>query len=511
MTRFRALRTLRFRIAATVTITAALASIGVGVLASSWAHRAAEFDRRRQLEVGMDAAASTLSTIVSKHPTALTVSELFDSDGPIVGDYVPFGAVSDLFILPLAPDGTLGLVRSQQLIASTTTSNALGQLIGPCIPTRPVEPGANSQNSYVGSIYPAQEQTGPGEFLHPLSHEVCGDRLSALYIVITGRADVPGWAAIGIEPGVDSLIQSRPSFTLVRDLDGTLPWIALGVTVIAALVSYGVAGTVEAPVAEASTVARRISEGDFSARFANPGRDELGQMGEAMNQVADRLNAALAESERAREAQRRFVADAAHELRTPVSALVASATALEDPTTREAAASKVVPELRRLASLTENLLEISRLDAGHVLLATEWVDLHDLARETVSDFPGVALRGEPAKAITDPVRVRSILSELLTNATRYGASPIVVSTSRVGRSDLIEVTDAGSGVPEDLIDKVFDRFVQADSSRHGPGTGLGLAIARQNAELLGGRLELDADRHTFRLTLPSGPAPAASG
>ena len=208
--------------------------------------------------------------------------------------------------------------------------------------------------------------------------------------------------------------------------------------------------------------------------------DEFGVVAGAFNSVADQLVAALTESRTAAGRQARFVADVSHELRTPTAALLASATALEDPSTRDEAAVRIAPQLRRLSNLTENLLELSRLDAGRAPVIGDDVDLADLAREVAAESgDGVQSLGEPVEVRTDPVRVRSILTNLVSNAQRYGRPPVLVEVGATESGAEVSVTDDGDGVPVDVRDRVFERFVRGDASRHGEGSGLGLAIVAE--------------------------------
>lgn len=269
-----------------------------------------------------------------------------------------------------------------------------------------------------------------------------------------------------------------------------------------ALLALALAWTVARPVARAGRVATAVADGDLAARIPVRGNDALAVMSDAINAMADRLTGQIADLERANEAQRRFVSDVAHELRTPTAALLASAEALDNPATRGEAATLVGPQLRRLAGLTEDLLEISRMDAGHAAVALDRVDVVDLVAEVIADTD-IGYHG-PAELMvtTDPVRLQTILRNLTANAIQHGAPPVTVTLGREGAAVAIDVHDGGPGVPTELRDRVFDRFVRGDESRHGSSSGLGLAIAAENARLLGGTLALAADGSTFRLTLP---------
>lgn len=260
------------------------------------------------------------------------------------------------------------------------------------------------------------------------------------------------------------------------------------------------------PLIRARDMAEAVAAGDLGKRLPVRGRDPVARMSAAVNTMADRLTAQISELEQANQAQREFVSDVAHELRTPTAALLASAEALEHAETRDEAAALVAPQLRRLATLTEDLLEISRMDAGRAVVVPSRVDLADLVAEVVTDCgstDGVRVAGVlPHEVVTDPARLRVILRNLVANGLQHGAAPVTVEGGTRSGVVAITVSDAGPGVPPELRERVFDRFVRGDASRHGPSTGLGLAIAAENARLLGGSLTLSPDGRTFELTLP---------
>lgn len=278
-----------------------------------------------------------------------------------------------------------------------------------------------------------------------------------------------------------------------------LIWTGVLGSLLAALGAWWVSGWLTRPVRRASLFASRFALGEREVRLPVEGRDELADMSREFNEMSERVARTL-------EAQERFVADTAHELRTPTAALLASASALENPRTRDRAAALIAPQLRRLSGLTEDLLALSRFDADRERLTPQLVDLADLAGEVLRDLgaPGeVRLHeGGPGLAECDPVRVRSILRNLVGNALRHGAPPVTIVIAGMADQVIITVADGGAGVATDLRERVFDRFVRGDQARQGQSTGLGLAIARENARLHGGELGLDPDGRTFRLTLP---------
>jgi signal transduction histidine kinase len=276
----------------------------------------------------------------------------------------------------------------------------------------------------------------------------------------------------------------------------------------AAIIAVVLALMASYPLIRARDMAEAVAAGDLGKRLPVRGRDPVARMSAAVNTMADGLTAKIGELERANEAQRGFVSDVAHELRTPTAALLASAEALEHPETRDEAAALVAPQLRRLATLTEDLLEISRMDAGRAVVVPARIDVADLVAEVVADCgstAGVGVVGAlPHDVVTDPARLRVILRNLVANGLQHGAPPVTITGELRPWAVEFSVSDAGSGVPVELRERVFDRFVRGDAARHGPSTGLGLAIAAENARLLGGSLSLSPDGRTFVLTIPVG-------
>ncbi|MBI4260817.1 MAG: HAMP domain-containing histidine kinase [Actinobacteria bacterium] len=218
----------------------------------------------------------------------------------------------------------------------------------------------------------------------------------------------------------------------------------------------------------------------------------------------------------ARARERRFTSDVAHELRTPLSAIVAEASLLREelerlPPEARRPAELLVQDVERLRRLVEDLLEISRLDAGGEEVRVEPVDVAALVEGVVRArgwSPRVAVEGEAVVASTDRRRLERIVANLVGNALTHGGRDVRVRMGRDGAGLALEVSDRGPGIPPDALPHLFDRFYKADPSRTGTGTGLGLAIALENARLLGGDIEVRSEPGagaTFTVRLPQGP------
>lgn len=288
---------------------------------------------------------------------------------------------------------------------------------------------------------------------------------------------------------------------------------AAGIVVVtmASVLSRPLANRALQPVREASRVATAIADGDMSRRLTVHGDDELATMSLRFNAMTDALTDTIAQLTTMEASQRQFVSDVSHELRTPAATLVATADSLEDPATRDEAATMIAPQLRRLSALVEDLLEIARMDAGRAAMTWDEVPLGELIRAVVRTEgldDATTVTGDVTQPVLcDPRRVSVVMRNLLANARIHGEPPITIMVGSTAGLVTITVKDAGPGLPRDFVDRAFNRFSQGDHSRHRGGTGLGLALARENARLhriqnSAGDLVWDATEECFVLTLP---------
>ncbi|WP_214412137.1 sensor histidine kinase [Sphaerisporangium fuscum] len=252
------------------------------------------------------------------------------------------------------------------------------------------------------------------------------------------------------------------------------------------------------PVRELGRAARLLGEGELRTRVAVRGSDELADVARTFNDTAAELERHVKQL-RAMEADaRRFVADVSHELRTPLAALTAVADVLDEEAARlpepaGRAARLVSQETLNLTRLVNDLIEISRFDAGVATLALNEVDVAELVRATLRVRGWSELvHTELAAAVTarlDPRRVDVIVANLVGNALRHGEPPVSVRLSADPDRITVEVRDHGPGLDEAVLPQVFDRFYKANAARaRSQGSGLGLAIARENAHLHRGDL-----------------------
>jgi signal transduction histidine kinase len=278
-----------------------------------------------------------------------------------------------------------------------------------------------------------------------------------------------------------------------------------------------------APVARASAAARSIAEGLLETRLPVEAKDEFGAWASSFNEMADALQRKIGELSAAEARERRFTSDVAHELRTPLTALVAEASLLRDhlhrmPPEARRPAELLVADVARLRRLVDDLMEISRLDAGALAVRDEPVDVGALVAASVRSRGWeslVRLEGGDVTIQTDPRRLERVVTNLVANGVEHGGGDVSVRIARDGDGAVVEVVDRGPGIPPDQLPRLFERFYKADSSRAGPGSGLGLAIARENARLLGGDVTVESHvgrgtRFTVRLPVTK-PLPAGDG
>lgn len=299
----------------------------------------------------------------------------------------------------------------------------------------------------------------------------------------------------------------------LADLAGITWKLWLVVVVIAALVGNSLARRTLKPVSRASVAARSLAEGLLDTRLPVDREDEFGAWAISFNEMADALETKISELTTARDRERRFTSDVSHELRTPLTALLSAASMLEqqlDGMDEEArwTAQRMVSDTRRIHSLVDELLEISRLHSGREVLRPTSVDLGRVIESTISGQgweKTVAYEPRPLQLTTDKTRLERVLTNLIANAVEHGkVDPRVEAGIEDGQA-WVRVRDDGPGIPSQHLDHIFERFYKADGARRG-GSGLGLAIAAEHARLLGGHLEVSSEPSkgtTFTLRLPS--------
>jgi signal transduction histidine kinase len=319
--------------------------------------------------------------------------------------------------------------------------------------------------------------------------------------------------------GVDILLLTTPiedTLETVKLVERRLLLTALIALLAAAAVGFALARVFARRIHRLERAAGRIASGKFDEPVVDRGADELGELAVAFDDMRKRL-AAL---ERAR---REFIANASHELRTPIFALGGHIELLTEEEVDEADRREFLDEMRsqveRLTKLATDLLDLSRIDAGRLRVELTPVDLTEIAASLVGEFGGVG-RGsdhvlisdgnDETVAVADEERVRQIGRILLENALVHTPPGTQVRLTTDGDDDsaVLRVADDGPGISADDAGHVFERFYRAEGAL-AAGSGLGLAIARELATMMGGEVELESrpGRTVFTLRLPRAAAP----
>ncbi len=302
-------------------------------------------------------------------------------------------------------------------------------------------------------------------------------------------------------------------------LDGVKGQILVG-GLVAVVIAVGVgvyyARAAAKDISRLQEAARKVADGNFETSIPISSVGQLGQLARTFNEMQRRL----AELDSAR---KQFIANASHELRTPIFSLGGFIELLEEedpsPEDRDEFVRTMRQQIARLTKLTTDLLDLSQLDAGAVAMATQRVDLSSLAREVSRELgPRADAHGsrlelrtpdQPVLASADPDRVRQIIRILLDNALAHTpeGTNVTVTAYSVERRAELTVSDDGPGIPQRIQGRVFERFYTADSAG---GSGLGLAIARELAQRMQGRVTIASSKRFTAFTLDLPPAPPLS-
>ena len=374
---------------------------------------------------------------------------------------------------------------------------------------------------------PQHEHISEDIFLSPEFHETTTIPNSGAIInqnIPGGKEGFHGFKSILMangKPYTLVLLQSLHSLNeLLRDVRNTFLFVIPFAILLASAGGYFLARKSLAPVTAMASQARGIGASNLGVRLAVANqRDELGQLALSFNELLDRLETSF-------ERQRRFIADASHELRTPVAILrgeaeVTLSKADRSPEEYRETLGILRDESQRLTRIIEDLFTLTRADAGEYSLSPSDIYLDELAADVLRRARTLAIVKNITLSTTitpelplraDEALLRRMLLNLLDNAIKYTqpGGKISLDCKKEGNEYVVSITDTGEGIPEEIRERVFERFFRVDKARsreegtHG-GAGLGLSIARWIAEAHLGRLELtrsDATGSTFSVILP---------
>ena len=343
-------------------------------------------------------------------------------------------------------------------------------------------------------------------FVTPDCYEALSNSASSKYI---GNIDGENVLSLTVVPRTST--ESFSAYRIITSLEKvntqvTLIIIATCVICIAIIFFVVVSGSyfinsIVIPVGEIGDAARKIAEGDFNARLEKKTDDEIGDLVETINYMADELKST-------EQMKNEFISSVSHELRTPLTAIKGWAEMMEDssevdPATMKKGMGVIIGETDRLSVMVEELLDFSRLQSGRMILQPIKLDIIAEVSEVVITFEQRVIRenkeliyeesDDIIPVIGDKNRLRQVFVNIIDNAIKYSdaGGKITVSTFRLDDGFVdISIKDTGIGIPSDQLDKVKTKFFKGNATRR--GSGIGLAVADEIVRMHGGELLLDS-------------------
>jgi len=311
----------------------------------------------------------------------------------------------------------------------------------------------------------------------------------------------------GTQPTRDPLEQSYLSTTT-----RALIYAALGAGLLALVLGTVLARTITSPVRELTSAVHAMAKGQLKQQVQVRSKDEIGELTSTFNQMSTDL-------QHANDIRRQMTADIAHDLRTPLTVISGYIESLRDgvlkPTPERF--DILYTETRQLQRLVDDLRTLSLADAGELTIMRQVIDPGELLSATAAAFQhqaeqrGIQIQMADSQAAAqvqvDPERMAQVLGNLLSNALRYtpDGGSIRLAAQNSGGSVILTVQDNGAGIPENILEHIFDRFYRGDESRQSGASGLGLAIARAIVELHGGTISAanSGSGAVFSIRLPA--------
>ena len=421
-------------------------------------------------------------------------------------------SLEQLLLQRLADD----LVSQSRLVAEQVADDlAVGRLDGLRATLERVDAATTAralvvdrQSRVAGATEPA-EREGLGELRQePGLREALDGQTSRLLQPRSGGRDVL-YVVSPVRQGGQLVGAVRLTYEL-DDVEGTLRALnitvalgALGVVTLAALISFGFARAIGDPIREVSRAARALAAGDLRQQLGPGSNDEVGELVSSFNAMAEQLRDADV-------ARREFASDVSHELHSLAGSMQTAAEALDrgaaaEPPIRDRLIAGLVGHTRRLNRLSEDLLQLARLEEGRLTLVAERCSLRDVARGALDEFAAEArqrglalsLHAEvDAPLLGDAVRLQQALGNLVENALKYTAAggSVTIALAADDGEYRLSVSDTGQGIPPDELSNIWQRYYRVEGrSSGGPGgTGLGLAIAAGIVAAHGGRIEAES-------------------
>jgi signal transduction histidine kinase len=439
--------------------------------------------------------------------------------------------------------GLVGYFGAQRTMLGSVDREMLARAFGMAHPRRPggpQGPGPNGPPGGPGGPPPEQPQeklgTGPSDLrpvlirFHGPTRPIPPQFIDQPYDKAAVEASKGGWKGFSditvdgnhlrvytaprIENGdIVAVVQLGYNLTDIQRSLANLKWVLLVVVVpvgvfLAGLASLFIVERLLRPLRQMTATAGVIGAASLSDRLPVKGEDEFAGLATTLNAMLGRIESAFEQEQESKrqleetiQQQRRFTADASHELKTPLTVVKANAglalnknAGIEDA--RESL-KEIDAAADRMSRLVNDLLTLARVDAGHLADRFEEVDLGQVLERAVGQVPGAKDRAKVevtsnVKTLGSPDDLTRVFVNLLDNALRYGADPVNLSLAVTKGLAEVTIADHGAGIPPEHIEHLFDRFYRVDKSRSSEtgGTGLGLAICQGIVEAHRGTISI---------------------
>jgi len=340
------------------------------------------------------------------------------------------------------------------------------------------------------------EALGGQETAVPLTHPRFGNNFMLIGLPVYTGGEISGVLILNLP--------LAPVEDTASILQQQLFYISIILLVAALLISFLLARSFTRPIVDIKKAAEKMADGDFSARISVTQEDEIGQLAKTINYLGQQLS-------QIEQLRKDLIANVSHELRTPLSLIRGYAETLRDvtgnaPDKREKQLGIIIEETERLSRVVDDILNLSQLQSGHFELNKSRFGLHDLVERVVNRYDllskqtGLSIivqhSGE-AILEADEARIEQVLYNLINNAFKHTAAGGAITVRDIDLNDKvrIEVLDTGSGIPEEAITHIWDRYYQAETAAANKvGTGLGLAIVKAVLEAHGAAFGVESQK-----------------
>ena len=318
-------------------------------------------------------------------------------------------------------------------------------------------------------------------------------------------------------------VQSLNAEIITRILEAVLIGFAISI-----VISLIISKTLLSPIQGMTRAAEAMADGDFSRKIRVESADEIGILAKTFNDMAKQIETMLEELKKAEKLRREFVANVSHELRTPLTSIRTYAETMSDnqelpQEVEDEFLRVIINECDRMAKIVQDLLELSRFDSGNTKITSEQFSLERSLRDVHAAIVleakkrdhtlNLELEWKLPRIIGDRARIEQVLMNIISNALKYtpNGGTIDISSGSTGANVWVKVEDNGIGIPQEDLERVFDRFYRVEKarSREAGGTGLGLSIAKEIVTRHGGDLMIESTQGvgtTVTMTLPVGGA-----